>query len=181
MRADRVRFSADANFKTCYSTVVALAYNIFPHQDEPCTLHFRIPQKSSTLEPHLHRTCATQNAGSNEPAWLSTLVHTCYTHTPAISNTRMVPHGPHHARVTKNTATPANHSLYKLPTQEARFLQDSHKPQSRINTPMPTDDHTTSLPHTLDSNVQFRSKHHHVTYKCSVTTTSRWTLYTYCI
>jgi hypothetical protein len=60
--------------------------------------------------------------GSSEPALLSTLVHTCYAHVPAISSTRIVPHGPHHARVAKNTATPTYHSLYKLPTQEARFL-----------------------------------------------------------
>jgi hypothetical protein len=153
--------------------VVVFAYNIFPRQDEPCTLHFHIPRKSSTLEPHLHRTSVTQNAGSSEPARLSTLVHTRYTHAPAISNTRMVPHGPHHARVTKNTATPTNHSLYKLPTQEARFLRDSHKLQSRINTPMPTDDHTTSLPRTSDSNVQFRLKPHNITYKWTVTTRSR--------
>jgi hypothetical protein len=81
--------------------------------------------------------------------------------------------------VTKNTATQTNHSLYKLPMQEARFIWDSHKPQSRINTP--TDDHTTSLPRTSDSNVHFGSKQHHVTYKWTVTTRSRWTLYTYCI
>jgi hypothetical protein len=62
---------------TCYPIAVVFTH-IFVHTRP--NLHIRIPQKSSTLEPHLHRTTPTQNAVANQPD--TPRLYTPATHTP---------------------------------------------------------------------------------------------------
>jgi hypothetical protein len=42
------------------------------------------------------------------------LEHNHYAHTPALSSIRIIPHGPHHSRGTKNTLTTLAYHISQL-------------------------------------------------------------------
>jgi hypothetical protein len=117
------------------------------HSGGVCIQHF------STLgqvpySPHPHTT-EVLNTGasptpdfshsilSSKPVQHSTLEHTRYAHTPALSSVRIIPRGPHHSRETKNTLTTLAYCISQTSYAKARILRDSPKLQIHIIMPTP--------------------------------------------
>jgi hypothetical protein len=84
---------------------------------------------------HVNNISSFSPPGSSEPARHSTLEHTRYAHTAALSSIRIIPHGPHHSKGTKNTLTTLEYRTSQTSYAKARILRDRPKLQIHINTP----------------------------------------------